>query len=220
MPETRTPGGHQAARKLFDFATFREVLTSKNLGPVIMVFFLATFGFGSFESTLAMMNQNLLKFEKNWNFLIFAYVGFTLAIANGFYRPLAKRVSEVVFMTIGILLMGSGVASLAGVTYLSDQGWGPSSIMPIMLATLTICVVGFAILTPSAQALVSRRADPERQGEILGVNQSCSSLARILGPVVGLTLYKISPMLPFLFGGFIVLAMLPIMPRISRGTDA
>lgn len=220
MPETRTSGGHQAARKLFDFATFREVLSSKNLGPVIMVFFLATFGFGSFESTLAMMNQNLLKFEKNWNFLIFAYVGFTLAIANGFYRPLAKRVSEVVFMTIGILLMGSGVASLAGVTYLSDQGWGPSSIMPIMLATLTICVVGFAILTPSAQALVSRRADPERQGEILGVNQSCSSLARILGPVVGLTLYKISPMLPFLFGGFIVLAMLPIMPRISRGTDA
>lgn len=220
MPETRTPGGHQAARKLFDFATFREVLSSKNLGPVIMVFFLATFGFGSFESTLAMMNQNLLKFEKNWNFLIFAYVGFTLAIANGFYRPLAKRVSEVVFMTIGILLMGSGVASLAGVTYLSEQGWGLSSIMPIMLATLTICVVGFAILTPSAQALVSRRADPERQGEILGVNQSCSSLARILGPVVGLTLYKISPMLPFLFGGFIVLAMLPIMPRISRGTDA
>lgn len=220
LPETRVPGGHQAARKLFDIGTFREVLASKNLGPVILVFFLATFGFGSFESTLAMMNQNLLKFEKNWNFLVFAYVGFTFAIGNGFYRPLAKRVSEVAFMTLGILLMGSGVASLAGVTWLSEQGWSPSALMPLMLSTLTVCVVGFSFLTPSAQALVSRRADPDRQGEILGVNQSCSSLARILGPVVGLTLYKVSPMLPFLVGGFLVLAMLPMMPRIARGTDA
>ena len=52
-----------------------------------------------------------------------------------------------------------------------------------------MAVAGFAFLTPSAQALISRRTDPEQQGEILGVNQSASAMARILGAVFGLTLY-------------------------------
>ena len=40
--------------------------------------------------------------------------------------------------------------------------------------------IGAPFLTPSVQALISRRSDPERQGEVLGVNQSFSALARIL----------------------------------------
>jgi len=54
-------------------------------------------------------------------------------------------------------------------------------------------VVGFAFLTPSAQALISKRSDPARQGEVLGVNQSFSALARILGPVTGVVLFEAAP---------------------------
>src|SRR5690348_18039762 len=52
-----------------------------------------------------------------------------------------------------------------------------------------------------------------RSGEILGVNQSFAALARILGPVLGLTLYKATAthLLPYLFGGFLLLAMLPLI---------
>jgi hypothetical protein len=87
------------------------------------------------------------------------------------------------------------------------------------MISLALAVVGFAFLTPSAQALVSRRSDPARQGEVLGVNQSASAMARIVGPVVGLTLYKATQthLLPYLFGGAILLLMLPLMPRIRRG---
>ena len=88
-----------------------------------------------------------------------------------------------------------------------------------MLATLTLSVVGFAFLTPSVQALISRRSDPERQGEVLGVNQSFSALARILGPFLGLTLYYAHPshLLPYVFGALTLLAMLPLLPRIDKG---
>jgi MFS family permease len=74
-------------------------------------------------------------------------------------------------------------------------------------------------LTPSAQALVSRRSDPEKQGEILGVNQSASAMARILGPALGPPLYKwtTSHLLPYAFGAGLLLAMLPLIPRIRRG---
>jgi MFS family permease len=81
--------------------------------------------------------------------------------------------------------------------------------------------VGFAFLTPSAQALVSRRTDADRQGEVLGVNQSAAAMARILGPILGVTLYKSTAdhLLPYLFGAVILLVMLPMIPRIRRAGD-
>jgi hypothetical protein len=51
-----------------------------------------------------------------------------------------------------------------------------------LFVALTSAVVGFAFLTPSAQALISRRTSADRQGEILGVNQSASAMARIPVP--------------------------------------
>ena len=44
---------------------------------------------------------------------------------------------------------------------------------------------------PASIALISRRSDPARQGSILGVAQSISSLARILGPMTALPLFFI-----------------------------
>ncbi len=220
MPETRVLGGHSANRKIFDVSAFKSVLSNPALGPIIFVFFLATIGFGAFESTLAMINQDVLKFGKTSNFLLFAYVGLTLSLANGLYRPLSRKFSVYFFLTLGILLMGSGVASLAGITYISRNNLLADFLLPLMMVSLTISVVGFAFLTPSAQALVSQRADPERQGEILGVNQSCSSLARIFGPIFGLTLYKFDSMAPFLFAGVLVLAMLPLVSRIRNFKEA
>jgi len=36
------------------------------------------------------------------------------------------------------------------------------------LISLAVSVFGFAFMTPSVQALISRRSDPARQGEVLG----------------------------------------------------
>lgn len=48
-------------------------------------------------------------------------------------------------------------------------------------------------MTPALNALISRRSDPAKQGAILGVAQSVSSLARIAGPVVGNWLFRQNP---------------------------
>jgi predicted MFS family arabinose efflux permease len=58
-------------------------------------------------------------------------------------------------------------------------------------------VTGFAFVNPSLQSLISRRSDPAAQGGILGLGQSATSLARILGPVCGLRLFTQSPAAPF-----------------------
>src|SRR5205085_932207 len=95
-------------------------------------------------------------------------------------------------------------------------------VLGIMLVSLAVAVTGFAFLTPSVQSLVSRRSDPNKQGEVLGVNQSASAMARILGPLVGLTLYKLVPshLLPYAVGACLILFMLPLMPIIRRGREA
>jgi MFS family permease len=91
----------------------------------------------------------------------------------------------------------------------------------LLLVAITAAVIGFAFLTPSAQALVSRRTDADRQGEILGVNQSAAAMARILGPILGVTLYKATPshMLPYFFGALLLVVMLPLIPRIKRAGE-
>jgi MFS family permease len=223
LPETRKPGDAPTTRRWFDRRAFFSALAMPSIGPVILIFFLATFGFGMFEPTLALLIKDALQMDPDDSFLVFGFVGLVLVLAQGLlYRRLASRVSEPTFMAAGILLMALGLLLLGGVTFLALQPepldrW---TLLTLMLISLAVAVVGFALLTPSAQALVSRRTDPAKQGEVLGVNQSASALARILGPMIGLPLYKIPGtyhLAPYAFGAVLLLLMLPLIPRIRRG---
>ncbi len=220
LPETRRFRAGPTARNWLEWKGLLYALHTPAIAPVILTFFLATLGFGAFETTLALLNRDALGVDERQNYLVFAYVGFVLMLTQGFlYRRLANRLSEVTFMAAGICLMAVGVLSLAGVSWvaLHQLAEFPAR-LTWMLASLTLCVIGFAFLTPSAQALISRRTDPARQGEVLGVNQSASAMARILGPIFGLTLYKLTPshMLPYGFGAALLVLMLPLIPRMRR----
>jgi DHA1 family tetracycline resistance protein-like MFS transporter len=224
LPETRRFGTTPPVRRgWIDAHATLEVLRSPALGPIVLIFFLATLGFGGFESTLSVLIEDALGLSKDDTFLVFAFIGFILLLTQGvLYRRLAHRVSEVSFMTVGLLLMALGLLSLGGVTWMGIRTQaGFATVLSTMLVSLAVAVVGFAFLTPSVQALISRRADPERQGEILGVNQSFSALARILGPLVGLPLFYLSDtrLLPYVFGAAVLLLMLPFFPRIRHGEE-
>jgi DHA1 family tetracycline resistance protein-like MFS transporter len=222
LPETRQPGEPGARRQWLSFQGIRNTLRNPTVGLLVIIFFLATFGFGQFEATLALLNKDNLQLSQRNNFLIFAYVGLVLMLIQGFaYRRLARRLHEETFIAMGILLMGLGVAGLGGATWMADQQAGFSQILGTMLGSLAVAVTGFAFLTPSVQALISRRSDPAKQGEVLGVNQSASAMARILGPFVGLTLYKLDPshLLPYLVGACLILLMLPLLPAIRQKGD-
>jgi hypothetical protein len=102
---------------------------------------------------------------------------------------------------------------------LTPETSGAQGSLPMLFAGLTAAVVGFAFLTPSAQALISRRTPADRQGEILGVNQSAAAVARILGPALGIPLYQLTPshLLPYAFGAAVLLLMLPMLLLVQRG---
>lgn len=115
--------------------------------------------------------------------------------------------------------MAIGVGLQGGINYAKWAGHDDFVRIEWLFVALTSAVVGFAFLTPSAQALISRRTSADRQGEILGVNQSASAMARILGPVFGVTLYRAtdSHLLPYIAGAVLLLLMFPLLPYIRRG---
>jgi MFS family permease len=92
--------------------------------------------------------------------------------------------------------------------------------MALFLTMLIAVVLGFSLMTTSLQALISKRSRPDQQGGILGVNQSGSALARILGPVSGIWLFgRVDPNAPYgcsvlLLG--ISLALLMRIPRLEN----
>jgi MFS family permease len=234
LPETFRPGSTGGRRHWLDWGGMRRALRTPAVGILIVTFFLATLAFGGLESTLALVNKTLLHAEEGPtlrltreaartternNFLIFAYVGFTLMLTQGLiYRRLVQRVGEVRFLKTGIGLMATGLAGAAVLLLVRGEVEPGAPFLVVSLLIMTVAVVGFALLTPSVQSLISRRSDPARQGEILGVNQSASAMARILGPLLGLSLFKLTPshVLPYAAGALLLAYTLFLSRRIRQ----
>ncbi len=237
LPET-LPAGPKPPREGFDIGRTLAVLRNPAVGPLIVVYFLAIFAFANFEGTLSLFTESAFKLNEKDNFLVFAYIGFVLMVAQGgVYRPLAGRRSEDYLLKLGtgMMLLGLGGLILVayGTYYLRPQtidGPIPGSTMvikpisdlatalkPLFYLCVTVAVTGFAFVNPSISSLVSRRADPARQGEILGVNQSASALGRICGPFVGNVVFQWSDsrMGPFVVATLLLVLVLGMTPALT-----
>ncbi len=236
LPETLRAGAASGRRHWPGVRGVRAVRATPTVGLLVGTFFLATWAFGGLESTLALMNKVLLNpdadvrvrltkealrsTERN-SFLIFAFVGLVLMLAQGLvYRRLVTSVGEVAFLRLGALMMTGGLLAVVGLV-LAVHGRhleGLPVIWGLALPVLTLCVTGFAFLTPSIQSLISRRSDPARQGEVLGVNQSASALARILGPLLGPPLFfaHTSHAWPYVFGAGLLVVVCVLTFRVQR----
>jgi MFS family permease len=172
--------------------------SSRALALPVLTFFTATFAFGCFESTLARLTKDVLQYPPRTLFYLFALVGVVLALTQGLLvRRLVPRLGEVAMTFIGTLCMVLGMFGLGhGTSIFPEHADGAVNLGQVLImGSVVIAVVGFAFVTPSVQALVSRRCSAERQGEILGVNQAASAIARILGPMLGNILYNASDLL-------------------------
>jgi uncharacterized membrane protein HdeD (DUF308 family) len=146
--------------------------------------------------------------------LTFSYIGFTLTVAQGlFVRRLLGVISEGTMAAIGALTDILGfVALVAAIQTSSKLG---------LFGAVTLMVFGFAMMMPSLNSLISRRSDPAKQGSILGIGQSVSALARILGPMLGLPLLEqtifLPIVLPYVVGAVLMAVGLLMIITSARG---
>lgn len=157
-----------------------SALGAPTVGAILLLQFLATFCFANMEGTLALFARAHpeLRYDPAANGHLFSYLGLCLLIAQGaVVRRLLPRIGEVRFNVAGCVLLAVGLVAVPGAT----AEWH-------VWAALAVAVFGFAIVTTSMASLLSLRTPESMQGEILGVNQSSLSLARIFGPAVGIAL--------------------------------
>jgi MFS transporter, DHA1 family, tetracycline resistance protein len=220
--ETRRPGA-RAAKEFPSMSRTASVLRMPRVGTLVLIYFLSIFSFANFEATLARLTESAFSMTDDGNFLVFAFIGLMLMLAGGFYRPLAKRLPETRLLATGIALMILGLGGVGLVAWsvhggLAGNGW---PLDKLFYAAAALAVAGFAFVNPSVSALISKSADADRQGEVLGVNQSFASLGRILGPFVGSMLFALNAThtLPYVAAVAVLSFVATLVPRLGGAAN-
>ena len=220
LPESLKPGESKSAAH-GGLSRIAVAMSLPGVGLVLIAIFLTTVAFAQFESTLSLLTGKLglseaaEKLEEGLsdrtNFFIFAYVGFVLTVAQGgIIRRLSTRVKPKALATGGAAVMVVGL-SLIGMAA-QHRSLGE------LVAFLPIVVLGFSALTPSLQSILSLKTPAERQGEVLGVGQSMSALARILGPIAGTKLFYSSDIaMPYWAGAALMLVGVLLVVTLKTG---
>ena len=180
LPESLKPDSKPEARHWLDVSSLKQAVAHPAVGLVLLTMFISTFAFAQFESTLSLLTAHLGLADRN-NYFVFAYIGLILTLSQGLLvRRLVPRLGEPVMSVAGTVAMTVGLV-LIGLA-------GRSHSTTMLYSVLPLAVIGFSAVTPSLQSLLSRHTAATQQGGILGLGQSVSALARILGPWLGLTL--------------------------------
>ena len=103
---------------------------------------------------------------------VFAYAGFINIIVQGLLITRASRfASDGTIVVIAFACMGAGFLGIAIVGTLS-----------LLALSLTLIILGMPLIRTTLTAELSRSVPPNRQGMIMGLNQSLMSSANIIAP--------------------------------------
>jgi MFS family permease len=69
-----------------------------------------------------------------------------------------------------------------------------------MLIIAIPIAIGISLIGPSAISIISKNISSEKQGQLMGLNESLSAFMRILGLLVGTGLFAIDINFPWLVG--------------------
>jgi multidrug resistance protein len=170
LPETR---GHQASEP--DAAVVDDEARVRGLLQLIVVAFGSLLAFSAFEATFALFGERRLDLGPASTGAVFTAIGIVLVLVQtGLVHPAVKRLGEIRTLQVALVTNAAGLLMLATV-----HSWW--ALVPALLAL----VVGQGLAMPSLTAAFSSRASVARRGGALGVQQSASGLARVIGPIAG-----------------------------------
>lgn len=198
LPESRTERSDRP--RLSRLESLRQAVTRPGLPQLLLIYFMVTAAFSSFETTFPLFGERRFGFTPTNIGYVFAYSGVMLTIIQGgLVGRLAKRFGENRLMPPAILCLAAGLGLL-------PAAYG----LPMLLVATSLMAIGMGFNNPSITALISRLSRADEQGGILGVSQSVASLARIVGPAAGGLVYdRMGFTMPYLVAaGIIAVAFL------------
>ena len=159
-----------------------RALRNERFRDLFLTSFIYITAFSMMQITVALLWEQEYGLSEARIGYMFASMGLSSAIVQGLLVGwLARTFGEERLMVYGCVIMGLGLLSIP---FVPAAYFVPLAFIPIaMLALANGC------LMPSITALLSRSASEKEQGQVLGLNQSFGSLARIAGPTIGGGLY-------------------------------
>ena len=220
LPESRTDSSQTAGHKVFDLNGLKQAVSIPSIGLILISIFVCIFSFANFETTLSLLikgtkhiDQSPFEFSYAEICGTFAFIGVTLSLVQGgIVRRMAGKRSDASLAITGALLEIIGFVIMIQAIQQTNSG--------LLFLALGIVVSGFSFMQPSLNAILSRRSDPARQGTIMGVGQSVSSLARIVGSGIGIPLLTLQLNMPYYVAtGLMFLGVLLIAVAAKCGQD-
>ncbi len=189
LPESRT-GSSPAQARGQRLKRIANTLSSPVLGTLMFVLFFNTFALAHIEASLFLFVQDKFAWTLTQASFGFAYIGLIMVISQGYLiRVLVPKYGERKVLAVGLSLAFIGFL----VCSVGSELW---------ILTIGVTALGFgnALATPSLNGSISLLTARDSQGHSLGVSQSLSSLARIVGPPTGGYLYQsVGAGSPFVF---------------------
>jgi MFS family permease len=132
------------------------------------------------QGTLALFSEHVLGLSSTMNGVIFAYLALVGIVAQMFaFKKILSWMSEkravimaMVAMALGFILITFGLGL-----------W-------TLIVAITLLGFGYSISGPMIVGWLSKRTADNEQGGTAGLNQSMTSIARLVGPVFGTSMYQ------------------------------
>jgi len=197
LPESWRPTSEHVSQRP-RFSQWAHTFHLPKIGLLIVIFFLATFCFTCFETTLGLLvSQSFNLTVKNVNGVfvfdekvvyLYAYCGIVGAFVQGGATGRAvKKLGEPLLISLSLVMVGLAMAPLPFV-----KNWSE------LLLVLALLAIGSSLTRPPVFGMISILTPAHEQGATIGVAQGAGSLARIIGPVFASTLFDRHPALPYL----------------------
>jgi MFS transporter, DHA1 family, tetracycline resistance protein len=196
------------ARALEPLLRLPRDLAGHRLARLFALAFLLTFVLGALEATFSLMVPRVYGYGPYGVGLLLGYTGLVQAIAQGYLLgKMVRQFGELRILRLGAIALALGLAPLGSL--------GSHTALLVMLALIAI---GYGLASPAVASLISKRSERQVQGEVLGINQSALSLARIFGPIIGAGAYAIlGAPAPYIGGALVTVMALILMRGIDLG---
>ena len=173
-----------------------EMFQKPILGPLMLIFGMATLSMSMMESTLVLFMKDKFSWGITEASFGFAYVGICIVFTQGYLvRKLIPRYGEKFIIRLGLMGMATGFGFIA----LANSIW-------MMALAMTFLSVGNAFTNPSVLGSISLITPADKQGVTLGTTQSLSALGRVIGPALGTLLFgAVSFSAPFWIGSLLLI---------------
>jgi len=182
-------------------------LTRHRLSRLFTIAFLVTSAMAEFEATFALVVTGIYSYGPRGIGELLAFAGLLQAFTQGYLlRKIVARQGELRLVRIGMFAFAAGMAPMVST---ANRG-----LLWILLGLLSL---GYGLASPSIASLISRGTAHHLQGEVLGVNQSALSLARICGPLIAGFMYQaLAPAAVYATGAITVVVALALTHGVER----